>query len=171
MDDVFVLLGREDRELAGRAEHAIDHFVRELIELLDLFAMNVLAARVAKDVDEARANDLAVDHLRRERDVVEDARELAAGLGMLALLLEDELGERDRAGRHRRQSWRPVTSSGPRPADTASFAVGTSRARLPARLGDPQVRARAAASRNRNFSSSDGPSPHASRRADPIAAV
>ena len=99
-DDVFVLFRRQDRELPGRAQHLVDHVVGEDVELLDLLAVHVLVAREAEDVHQPGARHLAIDHLRRERHVGQHAGELAARPGVQALLLEEELAERDRAGGH-----------------------------------------------------------------------
>ena len=99
--DVLVLLRDQHGELAGPAQHAVERLVRELVEPLHLLAVHVLAPGVAQDVHQARADDLGVDHLGRERDVGEQLGELAGRLGVQPLLLEDELLQGERAVPHR----------------------------------------------------------------------
>ena len=59
------------------------------------FALHVLVVGGAEDVGEAGAAHLVGDHLRGEREIVEDARELARRFRVIALLLDDEALDRD----------------------------------------------------------------------------
>jgi hypothetical protein len=76
-----------------------DRLVGEDVELLLHLPLNVLVVGRAENVDEAGAANLARDHLRREREVVQDSRQLPGGLRVLPLLLDDEALDRDDRGR------------------------------------------------------------------------
>jgi len=67
-----------------------DDLVREDVELLLRLALNVLVFRRTEDVGEARAADLVGDHFRREREVVQNSRQLTRRFRVIALLLDDE---------------------------------------------------------------------------------
>src|SRR5688500_18473563 len=70
-------------------EGAEDDVVRVLVELLDRVAMDVDDARLTHDVDEPGAPDFAGDHLRRQREVIEDGAQRPGRLGELALFIHD----------------------------------------------------------------------------------
>jgi hypothetical protein len=71
----------------------IHDLVGEGVELLDRLAVHVLVPCGPQDVDEPGLVHLAPDHLGRQRDVVEQIRELAGRVGMLPLLLDQEAGD------------------------------------------------------------------------------
>ena len=84
----------------------------EAVELLHLLAVHVLAAGVAQDVHQPGADHLAVDHLGRERDIGEQGGELPGRVGVVAALLQEELGQGEGAmGHDGAQSESPLTSS------------------------------------------------------------
>ena len=90
LNDSRLLFRRHRAQATGVIHRLDDDLVRYDVELLLNFALHVLGFRRAEDVGETGHADLAGDHLRGERDVVQDAGELAGGLRMLALLLDDE---------------------------------------------------------------------------------
>ena len=90
LNDSRLLFRRHRAQATGVIHRLDDDLVRYDVELLLNFALHVLGVRRAEDVGETGHADLAGDHLRGERDVVQDAGELAGGLRMLALLLDDE---------------------------------------------------------------------------------
>ena len=53
-------------------------------------SLNVLQVGRAEDVGQPRAADFVGDHLRGEREIIEQPGELTRGLGMKLLLLDDE---------------------------------------------------------------------------------
>ena len=79
-------------ERAGR-QGVEDDLVRVLIQLLDPLAVDVLLPGRSQHIDEPRFADRATDHLRGERDIAENAREVPRRPGMLSLFLDDEPGE------------------------------------------------------------------------------
>src|SRR5205085_11474938 len=96
--------------------------------------MDVLVAGEPEDVHQPRAHHQPVDHLGGDRDVHQQAGELARALGMRELLLQDELRQGERAFRHGAsaagsdpsddQSDKPVTSSWARAAPTEAWIAG-----------------------------------------------
>jgi hypothetical protein len=72
-----------------------DGLVGEDVELLLYFALHVLCVLGTEDVREARAAHFVRDHLRGERHVVKDTRQLTRGFRVLSLLLDDETLDRD----------------------------------------------------------------------------
>ena len=86
-------MGRHSARGAGFSQRGDEQPVGEQVELLHLFAVHVLLARFAEDVDEPRLVDLPGDHLRGQRDVVQEPREPAGGVGMLPLLVDEEAGD------------------------------------------------------------------------------
>src|ERR1051325_12033111 len=76
-----------------------DDVVGEDVELLLDFPLNVLRLGRPDDVRQAGAPDLRGDHFRREREIVQNARELTRGVWVKALLLDDESLDRDDRGR------------------------------------------------------------------------
>src|SRR2546430_8677907 len=90
LDDSRLLFRRHRAQATGVIHRLDDDLVRYDVELLLNFALPILGFRRAEDVGETGHADLAGDHLRGEPDVVQDAGELAGGLRMLALLLDDE---------------------------------------------------------------------------------
>jgi len=89
-DQVLGLLGGHHAQMPPVVHRVHHHVVGVDVELADFLAVDVLGARHAEDVDEARLADFAMDQLRGERDVVQDAGQLAGRAGVLPLLLEDE---------------------------------------------------------------------------------
>jgi hypothetical protein len=90
LNDPGLFLGRHCAEASAVVHRLDDDLVGENVELLLRLALDVLVFRCAEDVGEARAAHLVRDHFRRERQVVENARELTRGFRMIALLFDDE---------------------------------------------------------------------------------
>ena len=75
--------------------HRLDHdVVRQHVELLLRFALNVFVVGGADDIDESGHSDLVRNHLGGEREVVQYARKLAAGFRVEALLFDNEALDR-----------------------------------------------------------------------------
>ena len=89
-DDLFVFFRAHHAHPAGVIEAVLDRLVGDDVELLLVFALHVLGAGGAEDVDQARPPDRRGDDLRRKGDVVEQVRQLAGGLGIAVFLIEDE---------------------------------------------------------------------------------
>ena len=94
-DDVRLFLGRHGAKPPAMVHRLDDRLVGEDVELLLLLALDVVRIRGAEDVDQTGPADLVGDHLRGERDVVEDAGQLAGGLRVQPLLLDDVPVDRD----------------------------------------------------------------------------
>jgi hypothetical protein len=87
--DGRVLLLRGDHARAARGAEAVaEDLVRDDVELLLRLARDVLRAREARQVGDARARDERADLLARERDGGEDRRELRVDATDLLLLKE-----------------------------------------------------------------------------------
>ena len=68
----------------------LDGLVRKDVKLLLLFALHVRGTQPTDDVHQAGAADRGSDDLGRQRDVVQQVRELSGRFRIPALLLEDE---------------------------------------------------------------------------------
>src|SRR5438105_11924283 len=90
LNDARLLFRRHRAQTSGMVHRLDDDLIRDDVELLLNFTLNVLRFRRAENVGQTGHADLARDHLRRKRNVVQDAGELARRLRMLALLLDDE---------------------------------------------------------------------------------
>jgi hypothetical protein len=75
--------------MAAVIERLEDHIVGPGIQLLHLLAVYIPLVRAAQDVDQAGHVHFARNHLRRERNVVQQIAERTARLRILALLLDD----------------------------------------------------------------------------------
>ena len=120
-NDVFGFLRCHGAEPPAVIHRLHDDLVRDDVELLLGLALHVLRAGGAEDVGQPGAADLVRDHLRRHREIVQDAGQLAGGLRMAALLLDDEALDRDdgrcgvanhrgkvRAATGEGNGWRPI---------------------------------------------------------------
>ncbi len=95
VDDVRLFLGRHGAEPSAVVERLDDDLVRNHVELLLHLTLHVDVGCGSQDVGQAGASHLVGDHLPGKRHVVQDAGELPGGLGMLALLVDDEAFDRD----------------------------------------------------------------------------
>jgi hypothetical protein len=71
-------------------ERLKDRVLGVVVELLDLFALNVHRTRQAQDVHEAGLVHLHTDHLRGEGDGLQQRTQLPTSFGMLPLFLDDK---------------------------------------------------------------------------------
>src|SRR5258707_3820882 len=111
-NDPGLLLGRHRAEPAAVVHGLDDGVVGEHVELLLDFALHVRVLGGAEDVRETRETHLVGNHLRRERHVVQNAGELASGLRMQALLLDDESLDRDDRRRGMLNHGQPLREAG-----------------------------------------------------------
>ncbi len=87
---ITFFLRRHHAHASREADGLLDRLVGDNIELLLLFALHVSRAEGTEHVHQAGPSHIPGDHLRRECDVVEQISEVAGGLGVHPLLLEDE---------------------------------------------------------------------------------
>ena len=90
VDDRRLLLRRHGAQPAAVVHRLDDYLVGDDVQLLLNFALDVHVFRGAEDVGQTGAADLVGDHLRGQRQVVEDAGELTRRLRVKLLLLDDE---------------------------------------------------------------------------------
>src|SRR5690606_9746068 len=84
-----LFLAAHDADVAAGLDAVHEGAVREDVELLDLFALDVDVAREAEDVSEPRFADTARDDLRGQRDLLHQPREVTGRAGGPTLPLED----------------------------------------------------------------------------------
>ncbi len=89
-DDVLVFLRSHHTHSARVVETILDRLVREHVKLLLNLTLDVSCTVGAEDVHEPRATDGGRDDLGRQRDVVQQIRELTRRLGEAVLLIENE---------------------------------------------------------------------------------
>ena len=94
VDDVVVLFAGHGAHHALAAQQADEEVVGVHVQLLLLFALDVLRALRADDVlGQSGLVHLAVHHLARQAEAGEQLAQLAGGVGEFVLAFSDELGE------------------------------------------------------------------------------
>ena len=93
LNHLLVLLGDDGADFAAVAQGADEADVGNDVELLLVFALHVLAAVGAGNVDEAGAVDFAVYDFCGQRNVAQQLRQFSRGVGKILLLAHDETVE------------------------------------------------------------------------------
>ena len=98
LNDAWLLFGRHGAQPAAVIHRLDDDLIGQNVELLLHFTLHVLGFRGTQDVRQPGASYFVRDHLRGNREVVKDSRQLAGGFGMQPLFFDDETVDGD----HRR---------------------------------------------------------------------
>ena len=117
-DHLLVFFRPHHADPAGELEGLLDRFIGEDVELLLLLALHVSVLRRAQDVHQPRPANGRRDQLGGEGDVVEQAGELARGIGEVPLLVQDE--SLDGGDRCPHEAWRLQADVGGRPGHVES---------------------------------------------------
>ena len=90
-DEVLFLFRRKACHVVASKEGRADRLVREHVQFLLLLALHVLGAGVTQNlVNQTSPIDVTVDDLGRQSDGRQNAAQIAAGMRVLSLLLDDE---------------------------------------------------------------------------------
>ena len=93
LNHFVVFLRNDGADFAAVAQGADEADVGNDVELLLVFALHVLAAVGAGDIDEAGAVDFAVHNFGGQGDIAQQLRQFAGGVGKIFLLAHDEAVE------------------------------------------------------------------------------